>query len=107
MPLKNMHQSLLALQKCGGETLDCKWICGNKWIFQGERVFSRNTQLSRIHDDIDGLLHGTFWNIEGETSHGEGEREGLSKDAKRFLKLLNKRKKSYIQGVRTSVSWVS
>lgn len=70
----------------------------NKWIFHGERVSSWNTQFSWSHDDIDGLLHDTFWNIEGETSHGEGEREDLSEDAKRFLKLMDEGKKELYPG---------
>jgi len=70
----------------------------NKWIFHRERLSSRYTPLSRNHDDIDGLLHDTFRNIEGETGHGEGEREGLSEDAKRFFKLVDEGKKELYPG---------
>ena len=70
----------------------------NKRIFHGERVLSRNTQLSRRHDDINGLLHDIFRNIEGETSHGEGEREELFEDAKIFFYLLDKGKKELYPG---------
>ncbi|KAG5616242.1 hypothetical protein H5410_016066 [Solanum commersonii] len=73
----------------------------NKWIVHGERLSSRNTPLSRNHDDIDGLLHDTFQNIEGETRNGEGEREGLSEDAKRFFKLVDEGKKELYPGYRT------
>ena len=70
----------------------------NKRIFHGERVLSRNTQLSRRHDDINGLLHDIFRNIEGETSHGEGERERLFEDAKRFFELQDEGKNELYPG---------
>ncbi|KAH0706128.1 hypothetical protein KY289_011204 [Solanum tuberosum] len=70
----------------------------NKWIFHRERLSSQNTPLSRNHDDIDGLLHDTFRNIEGEIGHGEGEREGLFEDAKRFFKLVDEGKKELYPG---------
>ncbi|KAK6796152.1 hypothetical protein RDI58_003853 [Solanum bulbocastanum] len=63
-----------------------------KWIFHGERLSSQNTPLSCNHDDIDGLLHDKFENIEGETGHEEGEREGLYEDAKKFFKLVDEGK---------------
>ena len=67
------------------------------WIFHGERFSSRTTQISRSHDYIDGR-HDTFWNIKGETSHGEGEREELFEDAKIFFYLLDKGKKELYPG---------
>ncbi|XP_019223799.1 PREDICTED: uncharacterized protein LOC109205544 [Nicotiana attenuata] len=45
-----------------------------------------------MHDDIDGLLHDTFRNIEGEPVQEEGMRKALSEDAKRFFKLLEEGK---------------
>lgn len=66
-----------------------------KWTFHGERSSTRKTphpinddEGSNLCDDIDGLLHDTFRNIEAESGHGEGVGEGLSEDAKKNLKLL-------------------
>ncbi|XP_060195087.1 uncharacterized protein LOC132624303 [Lycium barbarum] len=76
----------------------------NKWIYHGEGFSSRNTPLSRnndkdsnMQDDIDGLLHDTFRNAEGDLGH-EGVREGLSEEAKRFFKLLEEEKQELYPG---------
>ncbi|XP_075080438.1 uncharacterized protein LOC107798997 [Nicotiana tabacum] len=70
-----------------------------EWVFHGEGFSSRitphqsnNDEGSNMHDDIDGLLHDTFRNIEGESVQEEGTREDLSEDAKRFFKLLEEGK---------------
>lgn len=77
MPLKKMHQSLLAFPATQAPLFDTtreakdlsvhyRNVAGdhlivngfvdgyNKWIFHGERLSSRNTPLSSNHDDIDG-----------------------------------------------------
>ncbi|XP_019255093.1 PREDICTED: uncharacterized protein LOC109233677 [Nicotiana attenuata] len=81
-----------------------------KWVFHGEGFSSRNThhpsnddESSTMRDDIDGLLHDTFRNIEGRAGDEEGVGERLSEDAKKFFKLLRKENKSYIRGVKISV----
>ncbi|KAK6782174.1 hypothetical protein RDI58_019970 [Solanum bulbocastanum] len=43
-------------------------------------------------------LSGSKHCLEGETGHGEGEREGLSEDAKRFFKLVYEGKKELYPG---------
>ncbi|XP_075086291.1 uncharacterized protein LOC142168999 [Nicotiana tabacum] len=76
-----------------------------KWIFHGEGFSSRNTphqrnddESSNVRDDIDGLLHDTFRNVEGELEQEEGMREALSEDAKRFFKLLEEGKQELYPG---------
>ncbi|XP_019253851.1 PREDICTED: uncharacterized protein LOC109232539 [Nicotiana attenuata] len=75
-----------------------------RWIFHGEG-FSRNNphrssddEGSDMHDDIDGLLHDTFRNVEGDFRHDEGVREGPSEDAKRFFKLVEEGKQELYPG---------
>ncbi|XP_060170525.1 uncharacterized protein LOC132601463 [Lycium barbarum] len=76
-----------------------------KWVFHGEGVSSSNTphpinddEGSNLCDDIDGLLHDTFRNVEGESGHEEGVRQGLSEDAKNFFKLLEEGKQELYPG---------
>ncbi|KAG5591601.1 hypothetical protein H5410_042115 [Solanum commersonii] len=70
-----------------------------KWTFHGEGSSARNTphpinddEGSNLRNDIDGLLHDTFRNAEDESGHGDGVGEGLSEDAKKYLKLLEDEK---------------
>ncbi|XP_016450659.1 uncharacterized protein LOC107775446 [Nicotiana tabacum] len=65
-----------------------------KWVFHGEGFSSRNTphtssddDSSIMRDNIDGLLHDTFRNIESQVGDEEGVGERLSEDAKKFFKL--------------------
>ncbi|XP_059292523.1 uncharacterized protein LOC132045979 [Lycium ferocissimum] len=74
-----------------------------KWVFLGEGFSARNTphltndvETSYMHDDIDGLLHDTFRNVEGDLRHGV--REGPSEDAKRFFKLVEEGKQELYLG---------
>ncbi|XP_019260867.1 PREDICTED: uncharacterized protein LOC109238842 [Nicotiana attenuata] len=76
-----------------------------KWVFHGEGFSSRNTphpsnddEESTIRDEIDGLLHDTFRNIEGQTGDEEGVGERLSEDAKKFFKLLEEGKQELYPG---------
>ncbi|XP_060182289.1 uncharacterized protein LOC132611948 [Lycium barbarum] len=77
-----------------------------KWVFHGEGFYSRNApdpinddEDSNLRDDIDGLLHDTFRNMEGESAHEEVKREGLlSEDAKKFFKLLEEGKQELYPG---------
>ncbi|XP_059309701.1 uncharacterized protein LOC132060800 [Lycium ferocissimum] len=76
-----------------------------KWVFHGEGVLSRNTphpinddEGSNLRDGIDGLLHDTFRNVEGDSGHEEGVRQGLSEDAKKFFKLLEEGKQELYPG---------
>ncbi|WMV30216.1 hypothetical protein MTR67_023601 [Solanum verrucosum] len=75
-----------------------------KWVFHGEGFSSRNTphptndeETSNMNDDIDRLLHNTFRNVEDDQRH-EGVREGPSKYAKRFSKLVEERKEELYPG---------
>lgn len=68
-------------------------------IFHGEGISSTNTphsinkdKCSNLHDNIDGLLHDTFRNVDAELGY-EGMGEGLLEDAKNFFKLLEEGKK--------------
>ncbi|XP_019261156.1 PREDICTED: uncharacterized protein LOC109239086 [Nicotiana attenuata] len=66
-----------------------------KWIFNGEGFSRNNPHRSSddegdMHDDIDGLLHDTFRNVEGDFRQYEGVREEPSEDAKRFFKLVTR-----------------
>ncbi|XP_019265558.1 PREDICTED: uncharacterized protein LOC109243116 [Nicotiana attenuata] len=76
-----------------------------EWVFHGEGFSSRiiprqsnNDEGSNMRDDIDGLLHETFRNVEGEPVQQEGMREALSEDAKRFFKLLEEGKQELYPG---------
>nr|XP_016489729.1 PREDICTED: uncharacterized protein LOC107809581 [Nicotiana tabacum] len=76
-----------------------------KWVFHGEGFCSRNTphpsnddEGSTLRDDIDGLLHDTFRNIEGQARDEEGVGERLSEDAKKFFKLLEEGKQELYPG---------
>nr|XP_009799788.1 PREDICTED: uncharacterized protein LOC104245807 [Nicotiana sylvestris] len=76
-----------------------------KWVFHGKGFSSRNTphpsngdECSTMCDDIDGLLHDTFRNIEGQAGDEEGVGERLSKDAKKFFKLLEEGKQELYPG---------
>ncbi|XP_019254950.1 PREDICTED: uncharacterized protein LOC109233515 [Nicotiana attenuata] len=76
-----------------------------KWVFHGEGFSSRNTphpsnddEGSTMRDDIDGLLHDTFRNIEGQAGDEEGVGERLSEDAKKFFKLLEEGKQELYPG---------
>ncbi|KAH0784204.1 hypothetical protein KY290_003802 [Solanum tuberosum] len=58
-----------------------------KWVFNGEWSSARNTphpinddEGSNLRDDIDGLLHDTFRNVEAKSGHGDRVGEGLSED---------------------------
>ncbi|XP_075101708.1 uncharacterized protein LOC142177141 [Nicotiana tabacum] len=51
-----------------------------------------------MRDDIDGLLHDTFRNIEGQAGDEEGVGERLSEDAKKFFKLLEEGKQVLYPG---------
>ncbi|KAM3265732.1 hypothetical protein P3L10_002726 [Capsicum annuum] len=51
-----------------------------------------------MRDDIDGLLHDTFRNVEAELGHEEGDGEGLPEDAKNFFKLLEDGKQQLYPG---------
>ncbi|KAF3638011.1 hypothetical protein FXO38_23468 [Capsicum annuum] len=44
---------------------------------------------SNMCDDIDGLLHDTFRNVEAELRHGEGDGEELPRDTKKFFMLAS------------------
>ncbi|XP_070009153.1 uncharacterized protein [Nicotiana sylvestris] len=76
-----------------------------KWVFHGEGFSSRDLSHptnddddgSDMHDDIDGLLHDTFRNVESDLSR-EGVREGPSEDAKRFFKLVEEGKQELYPG---------
>ncbi|XP_019267386.1 PREDICTED: uncharacterized protein LOC109244707 [Nicotiana attenuata] len=77
-----------------------------KWVFHGEGFSSRNThhpsnddESSTMRDDIDGLLHDTFRNIEGQAGDEEGVGERLSEDAKKFFKLLEEGKQELYPGL--------
>ncbi|XP_060210618.1 uncharacterized protein LOC132637562 [Lycium barbarum] len=79
-----------------------------EWVFYGEGFYSRNAphpinddEDSNLCDDIDGLLHDTFRNVEGEPTHEEVGREGLSEDAKNFFKLLEEGKQKLYLGSET------
>ncbi|PHT60311.1 hypothetical protein CQW23_02674 [Capsicum baccatum] len=82
-----------------------------KWTFHGESSFSRKTHYpinddegSNMRDDIDGLLHDTFRNIDAESRHGEGVGERLPEDATKYFKLLEEgENNNYIWGVRILV----
>ncbi|XP_019261871.1 PREDICTED: uncharacterized protein LOC109239741 [Nicotiana attenuata] len=76
-----------------------------KWVFHGEGFSSRNTphpsnddEGSTMRDDIDGLLHDTFRNIEVQAGDEEGVGERLSEDAKKFFKLLEEGKQELYPG---------
>nr|XP_009757263.1 PREDICTED: uncharacterized protein LOC104210136 isoform X2 [Nicotiana sylvestris] len=76
-----------------------------KWVFNGEGFSSRNTphpsngdECSTICGDIDGLLHDTFRNIEGQVGDEKGVGERLSEDAKKFFKLLEEGKQELYPG---------
>ncbi|XP_075077028.1 uncharacterized protein LOC142163788 [Nicotiana tabacum] len=76
----------------------------NKWIFHGEGFSSRKTACpssneegSDIYDDIDGLLHDTFRNVEDDLGH-KRVRDGPSEDANRFFKLLEEGKEELYPG---------
>ncbi|XP_016544252.2 uncharacterized protein LOC107844322 [Capsicum annuum] len=76
-----------------------------KWTFHGESTSSRKThhpinddEGSNMRDDIDGLLHDTFRNVEAKLGHEEGDREGLPEDVKKFFKLLEDGKKQLYLG---------
>nr|XP_009769766.1 PREDICTED: uncharacterized protein LOC104220570 [Nicotiana sylvestris] len=76
-----------------------------KWIFHGEKISSRNNphpsngdEGSNMHDDIDGLLHDTFRNVEGDMRHEEGVREGPTEDAKKSFKLVEEGKQELYPG---------
>ncbi|XP_019253012.1 PREDICTED: uncharacterized protein LOC109231844 [Nicotiana attenuata] len=76
-----------------------------KWVFHVEDFSSRNTphpsnddEGSTMRDDIDGLLHDTFRNIEGQEGDEEGVGERLSEDAKKFFKLLEEGKQELYPG---------
>ncbi|KAM3266503.1 hypothetical protein P3L10_003497 [Capsicum annuum] len=76
-----------------------------KWTFHGESASSRNThhpinddEGSNMRDDIDGLLHDTFRNIEAELGHKERDEEGLPEDAKKFFKFLEDEKQQLYSG---------
>nr|XP_016503730.1 PREDICTED: uncharacterized protein LOC107821792 [Nicotiana tabacum]XP_016503731.1 PREDICTED: uncharacterized protein LOC107821792 [Nicotiana tabacum]XP_016503732.1 PREDICTED: uncharacterized protein LOC107821792 [Nicotiana tabacum] len=47
-------------------------------------------------DDIDGLLHDPFRNVEGEPVQQEGMKEALSEDAKRFFKFRGREQELYL-----------
>nr|XP_018628874.1 uncharacterized protein LOC108946449 [Nicotiana tomentosiformis] len=75
-----------------------------KCVFHGEGFSSRNMPHptndddgSDMHDDINGLLHDTFRNVEGDLSH-EGVREGPFEDEKRFFKLVEEEKQELYPG---------
>ncbi|XP_019263792.1 PREDICTED: uncharacterized protein LOC109241509 [Nicotiana attenuata] len=79
-----------------------------KWVFHGEGLSSRNAphqsnddEDSNMRDDIDGLLHDTFRNVEGEAEQEEQMRETLSEDAKRFFRLLEEGKQELYPGCET------
>ncbi|KAM3303775.1 B2 protein [Capsicum chacoense] len=76
-----------------------------KWTFHGENTSSRKTHYpinddegSNMHDDIDGLLHNTFRNIDVESRHREGVGERLPKDETKFFKLLEEGKQQLYPG---------
>ncbi|XP_019226066.1 PREDICTED: uncharacterized protein LOC109207583 [Nicotiana attenuata] len=76
-----------------------------KWVFHREGFSSRNTphpsnddEGSTMCDDIDGLLHDTFRNIEVQAGDEEGVGERLSEDAKKFFKLLEEGKQELYPG---------
>ncbi|XP_075109112.1 uncharacterized protein LOC142180908 [Nicotiana tabacum] len=76
----------------------------NKWVFHGEGFSSRKTLCLRsndegsdMYDDIDGLLHDTFRNVEDDLGH-EGVRDGPSEDAKRFFMLVEEGKEELYPG---------
>ena len=75
-----------------------------RWIFHGERIStstpdsSSNDETSNNYDDIDGLLHDTFRNIEDNVDHEGGVREGLSEEAKKFFRLVEEGKKELYPG---------
>ncbi|XP_075109632.1 uncharacterized protein LOC142181148 isoform X1 [Nicotiana tabacum] len=62
---------------------------------------SNDDEGSNMRDDIDGLLHDTFRNVEGEAEHEEQMRETLSEDAKRFFRLLEEGKQELYPGCET------
>ncbi|XP_019239923.1 PREDICTED: uncharacterized protein LOC109219903 [Nicotiana attenuata] len=75
-----------------------------KWVFYGEGFSSRKTPClsnndegSEMHDDIDGLLHDIFRNVEVDLGH-ERVRDGPSEDAKRFFKLVEEGKEELYLG---------
>ncbi|XP_019252797.1 PREDICTED: uncharacterized protein LOC109231602 [Nicotiana attenuata] len=75
-----------------------------KWVFHGEGFSSRKTRCpssndegSDMYDDIDGLLHDIFRNVEDDLGH-EGVRDGRSEDAKRFFKLVEEGKEELYPG---------
>nr|XP_009765686.1 PREDICTED: uncharacterized protein LOC104217206 [Nicotiana sylvestris] len=75
-----------------------------KWFFHGEGFSSKDLPHptndddgSAMHDDIDGLLHDTFRNVEGDLNR-EGVRERPSEDAKRFFKLVEEGKQELYPG---------
>ncbi|XP_019255009.1 PREDICTED: uncharacterized protein LOC109233579 [Nicotiana attenuata] len=79
-----------------------------KWVFHGEGFSSRNAphesnddEDSNMCDDIDGLLHDTFRNVEGEAEQEEQMRETISEDAKRFFRLLEEGKQELYPGCET------
>ncbi|XP_019257778.1 PREDICTED: uncharacterized protein LOC109235995 [Nicotiana attenuata] len=79
-----------------------------KWVFHGEGFSSRNAphqsnddEGSNMRDDIDGLLHDTFRNVECEAEQEEQMRETLSEDAKRFFRLLEEGKQELYPGCET------
>ncbi|XP_019260721.1 PREDICTED: uncharacterized protein LOC109238697 isoform X2 [Nicotiana attenuata] len=51
-----------------------------------------------MRDDIDGMLHDTFRNIEGQTGDEERAGERQSKDARKFFKLLEEGKQELYPG---------
>ncbi|KAM3202740.1 hypothetical protein P3L10_030365 [Capsicum annuum] len=76
-----------------------------KWTFHGESTSSRKTHHPinddegfNMHDDIDGLLHNTFRNIDVESRHGEGVGVRLPKDETKFFKLLEEGKQQLYPG---------
>ncbi|XP_019228511.1 PREDICTED: uncharacterized protein LOC109209654 [Nicotiana attenuata] len=67
-------------------------------IFLGKtRCPSSNDEGSDMYDDIGGLLHDTFRNVEDDLGH-EGVRDGPSEDAKRFFKLVEEGKEELYPG---------
>ncbi|KAM3319113.1 hypothetical protein P3S67_006313 [Capsicum chacoense] len=76
-----------------------------KSTFHGENASSRKThnpinddEGSNMRDDIDGLLHDMFINVDAESRHGEGVGERLPEDATKFFKLLEEAKQQLYSG---------
>ncbi|XP_075074545.1 uncharacterized protein LOC142162131 [Nicotiana tabacum] len=76
-----------------------------KWVFHGEDFSSRNTpsprnddEGSNMRDDIDGMLHDTFRNIEGQAGDEDRAGERQSEEARKFFKLLEEGKQELYPG---------